>query len=90
MHRRLEEARGDAVRYRRLLAQLEVVIGELRKRVGQTFSLAELTRAYRDADRWARDAIAEEAPTPGWPRDLAVVTGAAFHVYARGAVDYVP
>lgn len=89
-HRRLEAEADDRGRYERLLDQVEVVIAELRRRVGQTFTLDELVRAYREADRWARDAVEEEAPGPGWPRDLALVTGAAFHAYARGALDYAP
>jgi hypothetical protein len=88
-YRRLEADRADPRRYRRLLDQLEVVSDELRKRVGQTFTLAELAGAYRDADRWARDVVAERAPSPGWPRDLALVLAAAFHAYQRGAVDYL-
>jgi hypothetical protein len=41
------------------------------------------------ADSWARDVLSEQG-TPGWPRTLALVEGAAFHLYARGAVDYAP
>ena len=89
-HRRLEVVAGDRVRYERLLEQVEAVTAELRRRVGQTFTLDDLARAYVDADRWSRDAVAATDPPPGWPRTLAVVEGAAFHVYARGAIDYEP
>ncbi|HET7146802.1 MAG TPA: hypothetical protein VFI10_06325 [Gaiellaceae bacterium] len=87
--RRLEAERGDRARYERLLAQIEVVTDELRRRVGQTYTLAELAAAYRDAERWARDAVEARAPSPGWPRDLALVLAAAFHGYQRGASDYL-
>lgn len=87
-HRRLEAARDDRLRYRRLVTQLELVSDELRKQVGQIYTLAQLAAAYRDAERWARPLVEERAPTPGWPRDLAVVVGAAFHAYQRGASDY--
>lgn len=87
--RRLEEASGDARLYRSLLDQVEVVTGELRKRVGQTYTLAELAHAYLDAERWAAAALAEEE-APRWSLHLATVVGAAFHQYARGAVDYRP
>jgi len=86
----LERQARDRPRYDRLLAQVEVIVDELRKRIGQTYTLAELASAYGDADRWARDVVAEHAPGPGWPRDLALVSAAAFHAYARGAVDYEP
>jgi alcohol dehydrogenase class IV len=86
--RRLEVERADRRRYVRLLEQVDVVLEELRKNVGQTYSLADLAVAYRDADRWARAAVADRAPAPGWPRDLALVVAAAFHAYQRGAIDY--
>ena len=87
-HRRLEAERGDVARYHRLVAQVELVVDELRKKIGQTYSLAQLAEAYRDADRWARQVVEERAPAPGWPRDLALVLAAAFYAYQRGAVDY--
>lgn len=86
--RRLEAERGDGTRYRRLLEQVGVVDDELRRRVGGTFTLAQLADAYRDADAWARQAVADRAPGPGWPRDLSLVLAAAFHAYQRGAADY--
>jgi hypothetical protein len=89
--RRLESAAGDPQRYRALLEQVEAVTGELRKRVGQTYSLADLVRAYGDADRWAAARLAEGEEVPAWwPRTLATVVGAAFQAYARGALDYEP
>jgi hypothetical protein len=86
--RRLESERGDRRRYERLLAQTAAIVDELRRRVGQTYSLGELADVYRDADRWARSTIEEQAAAPGWPRDLALVLAAAFHAYQRGALDY--
>jgi len=74
----------------RLLDAFEVVIDELRKRVGQTFSLEELSLAYDHADDWTRPAVADRTPFPGWPRSLATVQDAAFHAYSRGARDYEP
>jgi hypothetical protein len=88
-NRRFESTRADGRRYERLLVQLEIVGDELRKRVGQTYTLAELASAYRDAERWARGLVEERAPSPGWPRDLSTVLAAAFHAYQRGAVDYL-
>jgi hypothetical protein len=89
-HRRLEAESGDRARYRRLLAQVEIVTAELRRRVGQTFTLAELAGEYTAADDWARDALLDDDPAPGAAASAALVQGAAFHLYARGAVDYVP
>jgi hypothetical protein len=87
-HRRLQAASSDRARYARLLAEVDLVLEELRRRVGQTFTLDELAAAYTDADRWAQEALAEREPAPGWPTRLATVEDAAFHLYSRGAVDY--
>ena len=81
--RRFEELREDPRRYGLLVQQLEAIIDELRKQVGQTYTLAELADAYRDAERWGREVIAS-------PRDVSLVLAAAFHSYQRGAVDYKP
>jgi hypothetical protein len=87
--RRLEAGRDDRRRYDRLVEQVEIVSDELRKRVGQTYTLEQLAVAYADADRWARQALAERAPAPGWARDLVLIVDAAFYGYQRGAVDYL-
>ena len=89
-YRRFEESIRDPALRPQLLGQLEVVNDELRKRVGQTFTLAELVSAYAHADEWVREAVEERAERPGWPRTVALVQDAAFHRYQRGAVDYVP
>ena len=89
-NRRLESQSGDREAYLRLLHQLEVATEELRKRVGETFTLAELADAYRTSDHWLREAVQERLATAGWQRQLSVVQDAAFHLYARGATDYEP
>jgi hypothetical protein len=89
-HRRLHEQAREDARPERLLAQVDAVAAELRRRVGGTFTLAELAVAYAGAERWSRHAVAEQAPAPGWPLTLSLVEAAAFHEYARGAQDYEP
>jgi hypothetical protein len=89
-NRRFEQAIEDPAARDRLLPQLELVSDELRKRIGQTFTLDELAGAYAGADRWVRTVVEERAATPGWPRTLSLVQDAAFHLYQRGAVDYTP
>ena len=88
--RKLEAVREEPARYRQLLELHELVLDELRKRVGQTFTLEDLAKRYAAADEWVRDTVSERAPTPGWPRTLSLVQDAAFHLYQRGAVDYAP
>jgi hypothetical protein len=88
-HRRFQqevrEAHGEA-----WLDELEAVTAELRRRVGQSFTLAELAAGYATAEVWSREAVEETEPASGWPRRLSTVTDAAFHLYSRGAVDYEP
>ena len=89
-YRRFELASRDAAEAERLQGQLDVVSAELRRRVGGTFTLGMLATAYASSDAWTRQAIEEHAATPGWARSVSIVGDAAFHVYARGAVDYSP
>ena len=88
--RRLEADHEDERRYRQLLELMGIVLDELRKRMGQTYTLAELVAAYAESERWAREVLAERAPAPGWTRDFTVVLAAAFDAYQRGAIDYEP
>ena len=88
--RRLEEVRADRRRYERLLGQVEALTAELRRRIGQTFTLDELAAAYDDSDAWARHAVEDADPDPGATHEVSTVGDAAFHLYARGATDYAP
>lgn len=88
--RRLETLRGEPRRYDRLHDQVESLTAELRRRVGQTFTLPQLVVEYRRAEAWALEAVEAHDPAPGWERELALVTDTAFHFYSRGASDYQP
>ena len=90
--RRLAEAQTDPARYRELADLVDAVVDELRRRVGQTFSLAELADAYGGAEDWVRDVVVASAPRAGrvGVRDTALVQDAAFGQYAHGATDYRP
>jgi hypothetical protein len=91
--RRLESSRGDLPRYRELASLVDAVVGELRRRVGQTFTLGELADAYGGSEEWVRDVVVEVTPVRGARAglpDSAVVQDAAFARYARGATDYAP
>jgi hypothetical protein len=88
--RRLDAEERDPRRHRQLWLLVDVVLGELRRRLGQRFTLAELAGLHRGAEEWARDAVVDSLPPD--PRvgvgDVALVVDAAFHLYARGAADY--
>jgi hypothetical protein len=89
-YRRFLEAAAEPAAANARHKELEVVTDELRRRVGGTFTIAELGEAYRGAEAWSRNAVEERAYTPGWPRTLAITIDAAFHLYSRGAIDYSP
>jgi hypothetical protein len=89
-YRRLQSASSDRVQYERLLAEVALVLDQLRRRVGQSFTLRELASAYGDADRWVQEALLEAEPAPGWPARSTIVQDSAFHLYSRGALDYKP
>jgi len=85
-YRRLQSHASDRALYVRLYAQVDTVTAELNRCLGQTFTIAELADSYREADRWLPAVL---GPTAG-AADLALVHDAAFHLHARGAVDYTP
>jgi len=82
-HRRLQSHSVDRALFLQLHSQVGVVVDELNRRIGQTFTLGELADSYYQADRWLYDVL-------GSARDVALVQDAAFHLYARRAVDYAP
>jgi hypothetical protein len=89
-NRRVEAARGDRRRYIELVGDVELTVAQLRKRVGQTFTLAELASAYDGADEWVRELLDDADPEGTGPTEPGTVADAAFHSYARGASDYRP
>jgi hypothetical protein len=90
--RRLAREGEGTARSRHLLLLVDAVIDELRRRVGQTFTLEELADSYSGAEDWVREVI--RASTPERARagikDTALVQDAAFSRYAQGATDYRP
>jgi hypothetical protein len=89
-NRRIEATRSDRPQHTRLNQRVDVVLGDLRRRVGQTFTLAELADAYDGADGWVRDLLDDADPDGGPVTEPGTVADAAFHHYARGALDYRP
>ena len=88
--RRVEQSPPGSAESRRLAGEIELVVAQLRRRIGQTFTLAQLAEAYDNAGEWARDVLYDARPEGAPPPDAATVTDAAFQLYARGAIDYSP
>jgi hypothetical protein len=89
-YRRLGALADDQALYQRLMDQVRVVSDELRRRIGETFTLGELVDAYEHSDRWSREALEQREADPRAFRHVALVGDAAFHLYSRGASDYRP
>ena len=87
-NRRLSEAAADPDY--ETLAQVEAVTEELRRRIGEHFTLDELAEVYGGDDTWVYDAVTERGDRPGWTGKVSIAQDAAFHLYARGATDYEP
>ena len=62
---------------------------ELRRRLGQTYTLAMLVTLYADADRWGREAAQRVAPEIPWAHDSVFADAACAHA-ARNARDWTP
>jgi hypothetical protein len=80
----LDEPPAREAVYRRVTA---AIVDELHRRVGQTFTLAELAAVYDDSARWTRD-VAQRTTPNVWAHDLTIVGDAAFARFARGAIDF--
>ena len=88
--RRFDEEARDPRHAAAMYDQRDAVVEELRRRLGSTFTLAELADAYAAAERWLLAVVGERAPSKGWIRTATVSGDAAFHVFSRQAQDYAP
>jgi len=88
--RRFDSEARDAGRAESLHEQRDAVLEELRRRLGPTFTLAELAAVYEGAERWLREVVEERAPSTGWVRTVSLAGDAAFHLFSRQAQDYAP
>jgi hypothetical protein len=65
----------------------ERIVAELRRRLGSSFSSAELVDFYEAGPTWILPLAAHIAPDAPWAWE-ATVGDAAFHRYLREAYDY--
>lgn len=85
---RLTSVANDSRRARVLEDVVDALLYELEKRIGQTFTTAELAREWEGAESWCLSVVHETAPEDPWAWDLGLLQGAAFHRYSRRAQDY--
>ncbi|HEY1480202.1 MAG TPA: hypothetical protein VGF46_09240 [Gaiellales bacterium] len=89
--RRLAMARTrDPARAANYDRVVEAIRRDLRRRLGQTFSMRDLARVYSGSARWTRDIAQRVAPDAAYAHDLATTADAVFADAARGASDWVP
>lgn len=86
--RRLEAARSDPAVYRTLGRVVVAIEDELRKRLGSTFTIAELVSLYRESGDWALELAMQTAPGRSEVWDSSTVVDAAFYLYMREAADF--
>lgn len=84
--RRLAQAPPE--RARTLEVVTDVLVAELRRRLGGRFSADELADLYGRGTSWCLQLAMHTAPTEAWVWDTGVVVDAAFARYLREAVDY--
>ena len=77
----------DDPRARRLAdREIDAIRDQLRRRIGPTFSAAELADLYGEGTDWAQQVALDVAPTT--QPDAQSLADAAFWAYLRGATDF--
>jgi hypothetical protein len=66
----------------------EMLVAELRRRLGGRFSAQELVDLYGHGTAWCLQAAMRQAPDDPWAWDSSIVVDAAFGRYLREASDY--
>jgi hypothetical protein len=86
--RALRAARSDSAAGRALARAVLAVQDELRKRLGSSFSIAELADLYREGGDWALDVTLASSGEEEPPLETAAAVDAAFYLYMREASDF--
>lgn len=67
---------------------VEVLVAELRRRLGGGFCAEELAHLYEQGTSWCLQLAMDAAPGDPWAWDSGVVVDAAFSRYLREASDF--
>lgn len=84
--RRLEQSPSE----RRVVLErvVDVLVAELRRRLGGRFAAGELVQLYERGTSWCLQLAMSIAPEDPWAWDSGIVVDAAFGRYLREAADY--
>ena len=85
---RLREAAADSRRSSTVLRAVEAVRDELRRRIGATFTAAELADLYAEGTDWCLEAARWALPEQAADLDPQAIVDGAFYQQLRGATDY--
>jgi hypothetical protein len=83
--RSLRALAEDPSERRRADRIVDAIREELRRRVGSTFTAAELADCYGQGTEWCLQLVAQIAPSVS---DAQALTDAAFWLYLQGASDF--
>ena len=86
-HRRLQALSDSPRRYAWANRVIEVIRDDLRRRVGATFTVAELADVYGAGTGWVLEIANRMDPEGTISWDPQLLAGAAFHLHLRGAKD---
>lgn len=84
--RRMLQAIDDPRRRRQADRVVDAIRDELRRRIGPTFSAAELAELYGEGTDWCQQVAIDVAPAI--EDDSQMLADAAFWFYLRGATDF--
>jgi hypothetical protein len=87
-HARLQELSRDPRMAGRVNRAVEAVRDELRRRIGPTFSGAELAELYGRGTDWCLSAATRAGAVDTTDLDPQAITDGAFYLHLRGAADY--
>ena len=87
-HARLRELSRDPRMAGRVTRAVEAVRDELRRRIGATFTVAELAELYASGTDWCLEAATEAGAADTTDLDPQAITDGAFYLHLRGATDY--
>jgi hypothetical protein len=85
---RLREAEGDPRVGPRARRAVDAVRDELRRRIGATFTGAELADLYAEGTDWCLEAARWALPEHAADLDPQAIVDGAFYLHLRGATDY--
>jgi hypothetical protein len=87
-HSRLLELLAQPRRAVRVSRAVEAVQDELRRRIGPTFSAAELAELYGRGTDWCLEAARWAAPEETAELDPQAIVDGSFYISLRGALDW--